>query len=73
MYKVKLKVDSSIERYKARLVIRGNTHREGIDFTKIFPPVVKMITIRLVLDLAAYTQWQGFQMDIDNAFLRGDF
>ena len=32
-YKVKFKVDGSLERYKARLAIRGNTKKAGIDFT----------------------------------------
>ena len=31
VYKLKLKVDGSTERYKARLVAKGYTQREGFD------------------------------------------
>ncbi|KAK1648232.1 hypothetical protein QYE76_066037 [Lolium multiflorum] len=61
----------SIERYKARWVVRGFRQRAGVDFTDTFAPVVKPGTIRTVLHLAASRAWPVHQMDVSNAFLHG--
>ncbi|GJZ89911.1 retrovirus-related pol polyprotein from transposon TNT 1-94 [Tanacetum coccineum] len=42
IYKTKLKSDSSVERKKARLVVQGNRHMNGVDYDEIFAPVAKM-------------------------------
>lgn len=71
VFKHKLGSDGTLERYKARWVVRGFRQRAGVDFTDTFAPVVKPGTIRTVLHLAASRAWPVHQMDVSNAFLHG--
>jgi len=71
IFKHKLKADGSLERYKARWVLRGFTQRPGVDFDETFSPVVKPATVRTVLSLALSRRWPIHQLDVKNAFLHG--
>ena len=71
IFKQKLNSDGSLERYKARWVVRGFTQRAGVDFGETFSPVVKPATIRTVLTIAASRCWPIKQLDVSNAFLHG--
>lgn len=53
VYKVKLKVDESVKRYKVRLVAKGLTQQEGINFHDTFSLMVRMVTVRCVVALVA--------------------
>nr|GEV86959.1 zinc finger, CCHC-type [Tanacetum cinerariifolium] len=67
-----MKVDGSIDKYKARLVIQGFRQKEGIDFFDTYAPVARITTIRLLLALAAIHNLVIHQMDVKTAFLNGD-
>ncbi|RVX16420.1 Retrovirus-related Pol polyprotein from transposon TNT 1-94 [Vitis vinifera] len=71
VYRIKNEHDGS-KRYKARLVVKGFQQKEGIDYTEIFSPVVKMSTIRLVLGMVAVENLHLEQLDVKTAFLHGD-
>ncbi|BBH04062.1 Toll-Interleukin-Resistance domain family protein [Prunus dulcis] len=71
VYRVKEEHDGS-KRYKARLVVKGFQQKEGVDYTDIFAPVVKLNTIRSVLSIVAIEDLYLEQLDVKTAFLHGD-
>ena len=72
VFKVKVEEHNLKSRYKARLIVKGFSQRKGIDFDKIFSPVVKISSIRTVLGLTASLNLEIEQMDVKTAFLHGD-
>ena len=71
MFKIKRKASGYIEKFKARLVAKGVKHKYGIDFTETFSPVVKYVTLRMVIAITKYFDWTLDQLDVVTAFLYG--
>ncbi|KAE8666786.1 hypothetical protein F3Y22_tig00112491pilonHSYRG00280 [Hibiscus syriacus] len=72
VFRKKLRPDGSIQRYKARLVVKGFTQRFGLDYFDTYSPVTKISTIRALFVLASIHKLQVHQMDVKTAFLNGD-
>ena len=60
------------KRLKACLVVKGYSQVLGIDFYKIFSPVIKPPTIRIILTIVLPHAWEVCQLDVKNVFLYGE-
>jgi hypothetical protein len=65
----KLHADGTLDRYKARWVLRDFTQLPGVDYDETFSPVVKLVTFRTVLTTAVSRTWPIQHLDVKNAFL----
>lgn len=66
---VKENPDGSINKCKARLVAKGFHQQVDFNFKETFCPVVKLVTIHVILTLALTYSWPIQQIDANNAFL----
>ena len=57
---------------KARLVVKGYTQNEGIDYEETFLPVAMLKSIRILLFIAAHYDYEIWQMDVKTVFLNGN-
>ncbi|XP_076898498.1 uncharacterized protein LOC143552081 [Bidens hawaiensis] len=57
---------------KARLVVRGFCHVEGLDYTEVYAPVARLDAIQIFLAYASCMGFTVYQMDVKTAFLYGD-
>eukprot|EP00253_Pinus_taeda_P034579 PITA_34579 len=72
VHKNKYKADGSLDKHKVRLVEKGFSQKERVDYEETFSPTAKWATIRTLFSLAAQNGWKVHQMDVKTAFLNGD-
>jgi hypothetical protein len=61
-----------VTRNKVRLVCKGYTQFEGIDFKETFSPVTRMETIILILSYPCSKRIKVYKMDVKLDFLNGE-
>ena len=62
-------MDGNVQIHKARLVAKGFRQVQGIDYDETFSPVVMLKSVRIILAIAAYFDYEIWQMDVKMAFL----
>lgn len=67
-----MKTNGTIDKYKARLVIKGYKQKEGLDYFDTFSPVSRITSIRMILTIAILRNLEVHEMDVKTAFLNGD-
>ncbi|GKD71971.1 zinc finger, CCHC-type containing protein [Tanacetum coccineum] len=72
IFKRKLKVNRTIEKFKARLVIQGFKQKSEIDYFDTYALVARISTIRLLIAMASIHNLIIHQMDVKTTFLNGD-
>ncbi|KAL6348428.1 hypothetical protein AAG906_005736 [Vitis piasezkii] len=72
IFKTKQDSKGNIVRSKVRLVAKGFTKKEGIDYKETFSPVSSKNSFRIIMALIAHYDLKLHQMDVKTAFLNGN-
>ena len=60
-----------METFKARLVAKDYTKKEGVDYEETFSPVAMLKSIRILLSIFACLDYEIWKMNVKTAFLNG--
>jgi hypothetical protein len=69
VFKIKRDSKVNIDRFKARLMIKGFTQREGIDYNRTFSHVSSKDSFRIIMALVTHYDLELHQMDVKMTFL----
>src|SRR5215216_3999548 len=56
---------------KQRLVVKGFRQVQGVDYDETFSPVAMLMSIRIMLAIDTFYDYEIWQMDIKTAFING--
>ncbi|KAK8980873.1 hypothetical protein V6N11_048003 [Hibiscus sabdariffa] len=71
VFKKKTDMDGNVQTYKGRLVAKGFQQIHGVDYDETFSPVAMFKSIRILLAVAVFHDYEIWQMDVKTAFLNG--
>ncbi|KAJ9553607.1 hypothetical protein OSB04_017652 [Centaurea solstitialis] len=71
VFKKTTDMDGNVHTFKARLVAKGFTQTHGIDYDETFSPVAMLKSIRILMAISAYFNYEIWQMNVKTAFLNG--
>jgi hypothetical protein len=71
VFAIKQNPDGS-NKYKARFVVGSHRQKEGIDYKETFAPVLKYTSLRILLAIATFYDFEVHQIDFVTAFLNAD-
>ena len=66
IFKKKTDAVGNVTIYKARLVAKGYRQVQGVDYDETFWPVAKLKSVRIMLSIAAFYDYEIWQMDVEN-------
>ena len=69
MFRNKQDDQGVVVRNKTRLVAKGFSQVEGLDFGETFAPVARLEVIHILLAYASHHEMKLYQMDVKSAFL----
>ncbi|GJR53454.1 retrotransposon protein, putative, ty1-copia subclass [Tanacetum coccineum] len=64
-------MDGIVHTYKACIVAKGYTQTYKVDYEETFLPVADIKAIRILIAIAAFYDYEIWQMDVKTAFLNG--
>ncbi|WVZ50512.1 hypothetical protein U9M48_001758 [Paspalum notatum var. saurae] len=68
----KIDADGNVYIYKARLVAKGFRQIHGVDYDETFLQIAMLKSIWILLAIAAYHDYEVWQMDVKTVFLNGN-
>ncbi|GJV45358.1 retrotransposon protein, putative, ty1-copia subclass [Tanacetum coccineum] len=71
LFKKKTDMDGAVYVFKARFVAKGFTQTYRVDYEETFSPVADIRAIRILIAIAAYYDYEIWQIDVKTAFLNG--
>ena len=71
VFRNKLNEDGKVSRNKTRLVCKGYSQEEGIDYGETFALVARLKGVRTLLAYASHEGFKVYQMDVKSTFLNG--